>query len=190
MCAAMRKTLSTWVVALALLGATNALATASFANRSLGLGLSGFALLGDTRAGIDWGLPITLEGGIYLDNGFEAYLRIPFLLAYQKVGVLADGSGGVVIGTGGNLGLRYLFLQESIRPYVFLEFAGLYYFRPDTGAYANNFFLGPGAGVGVDFFVTDSVSLGARGYTDLFITLNPTLLTFAVGGGINFTTYF
>jgi hypothetical protein len=53
----MRKTLSTWVLVAGLIVSTNAFATASFANRSIGLGVSGFTILGDSTAvGIDWGV--------------------------------------------------------------------------------------------------------------------------------------
>lgn len=187
----MRKTISTWVLVVGLLGATEAMASASFANRNLGLGVSGFGILGaGSSIGIDWGVPITLEGGFYIDSGFEVFLRIPLMFAYQKFGVTRDGGPGIVIASGGQFGIKYMFLEESIRPYVTLHLAGLYFIR-DAAASMNlpNFYIGPGIGVGVDFFVGESVSLGARAYLDMYVTLNVPP-NFALGAGACATTYF
>ena len=118
-CRAMAKKLSTWVLVVGLLCGTQAFASASFANRNLGLGVGGFGIVGNSTAvGIDWGVPITLEGGFYIESGFEVFLRIPLLFAYQKFGVTADDGPGIVIASGGQFGLKYMFLEESIRPYV------------------------------------------------------------------------
>lgn len=188
----MRKTLSTWVVVAGLLAASEASASASFANRSLGLGVSGFGMLGagTTGVGIDWGIPITLEGGLYIESGFEVFLRIPLLFAQQKFGFNSPDGKGIVIASGGQFGIKYMFVEESIRPYVTLHLAGLYFVR-DAMQSANlpNFFLGPGIGAGVDFFVADSISLGARAYLDMYVTLNVPP-NFALGAGIAATTYF
>ncbi|MFT3707191.1 MAG: hypothetical protein QM817_05925 [Archangium sp.] len=186
----MRKTLSLWVLVAGLAVSSNAFATASFANRNLGLGVSGFAVFGDTTAmAIDWGVPITLEGGLYLESGFELYLKIPLLFARQKFGVTADNGPGIVIASGGQFGARYLFLEESIRPWVGIHLSGIYFVRDAAAVQLPNFFIGPGTAVGVDFFVSDSISLGVKGYFDMFVTLNKNP-TFAAGGGAYATTYF
>jgi outer membrane protein len=186
----MRKTLSTWVLVVGLLGASEAFASASFANRNLGLGVSGFGILGSgSSVGIDWGVPITLEGGLYIESGFEVFLRIPLLFAYQKFGVTKDGGPGIVIGSGGQFGIKYMFLEESIRPYVTLHLAGLYFIRDAAATMLNNFYIGPGVSVGVDFFVGESISLGVRGYLDMFVTLNVPP-NFSLGAGACATTYF
>ncbi len=189
----MAKKLSTWVLVVGLLGATEAFASASFANRNLGLGVSGFGILGSGSQGsigIDWGIPITLEGGFYIESGFEVFLRIPLLFAYQKFGVTPGGGGGIVIASGGQFGLKYMFLEESIRPYVTLHLAGLYFIRDAASVMGlPNFFLGPGIGVGLDFFVGESISIGARAYLDMYVTLNVPP-SFALGAGACATTYF
>lgn len=185
----MRKTFSLWVLVAGLVVSTNAFATASFANRNLGLGVSGFGVFGDTTAlAIDWGVPITLEGGLYLESGFELYLKIPLLFARQKFGVV-NGGPGIVIASGGQFGARYLFLEESIRPWIGIHVSGLYFVRDAMATNLNNFFIGPGTAVGCDFFVSDSISLGIKGYFDMFVTLNKDP-SFAVGGGGYATTYF
>ena len=188
----MGKKLSTCVLVVGLLGATEAMASASFANRNLGLGVSGFGIVGDSTAvGIDWGVPITLEGGFYIESGFEVFLRIPLMFAYQKFGVTANDGPGIVIASGGQFGLKYMFLEESIRPYVTLHVAGLYFIRDGAAnnGRLNNFFAGPGLGLGVDFFVGESVSLGVRSYLDMYITLNKPV-SFSLGAGACATTYF
>lgn len=187
----MAKKLSTFVLVVGLLAGTPAFASASFANRNLGLGVSGFGIVGNsTSVGIDWGIPITLEGGFYIESGFEVFLRIPLLFAYQKFGVTKDGGPGIVIASGGQFGLKYMFLEESIRPYVTLHLAGLYFIRDAAASNGlNNFFIGPGIGAGLDFFVGESVSLGARAYLDMYVTLNVPP-SFSLGGGIAATTYF
>lgn len=186
---AMRKTLTTLVLCMGLFTAAEAHATASFANRSLGLGVSGFRLLGE-ESGVDWGIPLTLEGGYYIENGFDLYLRVPLMLLYQKFGFGPDQSaGGLILATGGQFGVRYLFMEESLRPYVNLHLAGIYFFRDGAAFNLPNFFAGPGVGAGVDYFVGESISIGARAYFDLFITLNAAP-RFAIGGGINAATYF
>jgi outer membrane protein len=178
----MRKMMSLLVVCAGLIS-TSASATASFAPRELGLGVGSFALLPHGADQVSWGLPITLEAGYYVDSGFDLYLRVPLMLLQQV-------SGTTILATGGQFGLRYLFMEESIRPYVMLHLAGIYFFR-DAATQGPNFYAGPGTGVGVDFFVADSISLGIRGTADLFLTLNAKVnVLFALGGGINVTTYF
>jgi outer membrane protein len=186
----MAKKLSTCVLVVGLLAATEANASASFANRNLGLGVSGFGILGAGQSvGIDWGVPITLEGGFYIESGFEVFLRIPLMFAYQKFGVTASGGPGIVIASGGQFGLKYMFLEESIRPFVTLHVAGLYFIRDAATVMLNNFFLGPGVSAGVDFFVAESISLGVRTYLDMYWTLNLPP-NFALGAGACVTTYF
>jgi outer membrane protein len=186
----MAKTTSMLVLSAGLLLAGEVGAAAgSFANREVGLGVSGFALLPTGADLVSWGLPITLEGGFYLENSLSLYLRVPLMLLQQKQGFGPNGeSPGTIVATGGQFGLRYLFLEEAIRPYLMLHLAGLYLFR-DSARYGPNFYAGPGAGFGIDFFVAESVSLGLRATADLYITLNAPVL-FSLGGGAYVTTYF
>lgn len=186
----MAKSLSTCVLVVGLLAASEASASASFANRNLGIGVSGFGILGaGNSTGIDWGVPITLEGGFYIESGFEVFLRIPIVFAQQKFGVGPSGGPGIVIASGGQFGLKYMFLEESIRPYVTLHLAGLYFIRDAATVMLNNFFIGPGISTGLDFFVGESISLGVRAYLDMYVTLNVPP-SFALGAGAAATTYF
>lgn len=61
-------------------------ATASFANRELGIGVAGFTIMPSAAEDVKWGLPITLEGGYYIDSGFMAYLRVPLMILQNDDG--------------------------------------------------------------------------------------------------------
>jgi len=182
----MRKTVTTIVLALGILAAAPAQAgTGSFANRSLGLGFGAFKFMGENEL-ISWGMPITLEGGYYLESGFDLYLRVPFMLLYQSAFVTSSGGPGMVFATGGQFGARYLFLEEELRPFLGLHLSGIYIFRDSA---FGNFFFGPGAAGGLEYFVGESVALGGRVYFDMFININQPL-RFALGGQVYVSTYF
>ncbi len=188
---ALPKVLCPLLLAFSLAWASPAHASASFANRSLGLGLSGFKFIGDGDL-VDFGLPISLEGSYYIDSGFVLFLNASVTFFYQRKFVLPGGEGGLVLGGGGQVGLRYLFLEENIRPFVDLYAAVLGIGRDETlqgTGTAPKVFGGPGVAAGVDFFVAESISVGPRAFVDLFITLNfPP--RFALGGQVNVATYF
>lgn len=169
-------------------------ASASFANRSLALAFSAFKLVGDDGL-VDFGLPLSLEGAIYIDNGFEVFLRAAAAIFYQQQFVGPNPGPGFVWGGGGQVGSRYLFLEETWRPYAEVHLAVLGIGRNDqaaAGTEASNapkVFVGPGAGVGLDVFVSDSISVGGRGFFELYITLNSPP-RYAFGGGLRVATYF
>jgi len=175
--------------------ATPAAANASFANRSLGLSFSAFKLVGDDGL-VDFGLPLALEGSFYVENGFVLFLNVAAAIFYQKQFVGAANQGGFVWGGGGQVGARYLFLEENVRPYAELHLAVLGIGKAAGGAEDNmavtnapKVFAGPGAAVGVDYFAGDSVSIGVRGFFDLYITLIAAP-RYSFGGGLNVATYF
>ncbi len=162
-------------------------AQAQFANRSFGGGVSFVKFIGgDAATGVNFAVPLTLEGSLYIENGFDLYAQVPLMIVDVASGADRPGHGaGQVFGTGAHLGARYLFLQESIRPFVGLELASFVLITaPDPKV-----FFGPGASAGLDWFVSDTISVGARGFFDLFFELNlPVRPTF--GGGLNFAAYF
>ena len=187
----MRKTLRFAVMAAVLCSAAPSFAQ-NFANRSLGLSVSVQKLFGGSFIGPDLIVPIALEGGMYLESGFELYLRPQFFITHVNAGApRSDGSigGGIVVGGGGQFGVRYLFLEETIRPYVGLHLSVLILgTKPVLGA------PGVGANVGCDFFVSDSVSLGVRVPVDLFLGFNvngkDVVANVGIGGTVYATTYF
>jgi outer membrane protein len=164
----------------------------SFANRGVGLGVGYMRIFkGDTSEVPDFAIPLWLEGNFYAENGFDVYVRIPLALANVKTGLATASGGGLVVATGGQLGIRYLFLEESIRPFVSLHLSGLYVIRPVGGSIdiGSNLLIGPGVGAGVEFFVGESVSLQPRGFFDWFIALNEPQ-RFSLGFSLSVSTYF
>jgi outer membrane protein len=178
-------------LALSLLLATSAHAT-SFANRGLGLGVGFMKLFTDDSSVPEFAVPLWLEGSYYAENGFDVYVRIPLALASVKIGAPTASGAGLVVATGGQFGVRYLFMEETVRPFVSLHLSGIYVIRPtqqgviDVGS---NLLAGPGVGAGVEYFVGDSVSLQLRGFFDWFIALN-TPQRFSLGGTLTASTYF
>jgi hypothetical protein len=188
----MRKTVALLLALSVFSFAPSALASASFANKNLGLGIGYTKFLGDLASvsGIltDWAVPLTLNGGFYIESGFEAYLRIGALFMFQKTGLGADGTGsGVLVGLGGQFGARKLFLEENIRPYVGIHFAG---FGAAKEGQPVAFLPGVGTTGGVDFFVGESISLGVQVTADVYLSLVPVVARVSIGGGGVFTTYF
>jgi outer membrane protein len=151
-------------------------AHAQYANRSFGVGLS-------VNNAIEPAL--TLEGSVYIESGFDIYLRIPLTILSTPSGAATVSGSGQVYGTGASLGVRYLFLEERIRPYVGLQISTQVLFTQPLVDY----YFGPGATVGCDFFVTDFLSLGVRGSYDMFVDLNRPL-RHNFSGGISVTTIF
>lgn len=163
-------------------------AHAQFANRSLGGGLGFIKLFGGSSSagvtGVDFAVPLTLEGSLYIESGFDIYIHIPVMLVNVTAGADTPSGRGLIFGSGGHLGVRYLFAEETLRPYVGIEVAGMVLITKSPVV-----FVGPGAVVGVDYFVADTVSIGARAFFDLFIELNVPPRP-AIGGGIAAAAYF
>ena len=182
----MRKRLGGWIAVLGMLVAGEA--HAQFANRSLGAGVGYVKLFGGSSVtgatGVDYALPLTLEGSLYIENGFDIFARVPLMLVSVTSGAATASGAGLVFGTGGHLGVRYLFSEENLRPYAGIELAGYVLLAQTTVV-----FIGPGVVAGVDYFIADTVSIGARGFFDLFIELNVPLRP-ALGAGASVAVYF
>lgn len=161
----------------------SATAHAQFANRHIGIELAPMRF---TDADVTTGLMAVLDGAWYLDNGFEIGLRVPLAM------FLTTQASKQLLGTGGQLYARYLFLQESIRPWVGLELDVLYIFRDNPGKSTNTqVFAGPGASVGLEYFLTNEVSIGARTMFTLYFGVNNSSpLRPAYGGTISGQVYF
>jgi outer membrane protein len=160
----MRKTRLGLVFTAALLAAGQA--HAQFANKHIGFELGAIKF---TDRELKVGLAAQLEGNIYIENGFDVGLRVPFVLFLTTV------ANRQRFGVGGQLYVRYLFSEESFRPWASLELDVLGIVRENDASISNGqqqVFWGPGASAGLDYFVGDSVSLGARGFFTLYIALN------------------
>jgi outer membrane protein len=160
---------------------------ASFANRGVGLGLGAVRVFGQDPSVPDAVFPLWLEYAAYVENGFEVFGRVPVALAGVRVGADTPDGRGLVLASGLQLGVRYLFLEEGIRPFVSLHLGGLIVVR--QAALGDNVLTGPGVGAGLEVFVVSSVSLQARVFADWYVTLNAPQ-RFSVGATLTASTYF
>lgn len=139
-------------------------AHAQYAPHSLGLGPHLTTVVG-SRA-VMWG--VSIEYSKYLESGFEVFGRVPVLITDVPVGADTESGAGRVFSTGLSLGVRYLFVEDgSVRPWVGLQLGGVV-----LGTTPVSWFLGTGLSVGVDWVLSESWSLGARGIYDVFVDLN------------------
>lgn len=139
-------------------------AHAQYAPHSLGAGPHLATVVGSRS--LMWGL--SLEFSNYLDSGFEFFGRVPLLIAETPVGAETTSGAGRVFATGASAGVRYLFLEGMVRPWVGLQLGGVVLVtQPQV-----TWFLGAGATLGLDWVLSESWSVGARGVYDVFVDLN------------------
>ncbi len=141
------------------------IAHAQYANRSLGIGVQASSSIAHSPL-----LALTLDFSLYIENGFDLFIRFPFSMTHVPVGADTPSGAGDIFATGGSIGVRYFFLEETLRPWVGIQLSGLVLVtKPDV-----TWFVGPGASAGVDYFFTDSIAAGLRGSYDFFAMLNET----------------
>lgn len=139
-------------------------AHAQFANRSVGFSL-GYLQLNDNI--INRGFPVGLMGTAYLEDGWEATVRVHgFIVTLQLTGLQA-------FAVDGGLGIRYLFLQEQFRPYVGLELSYFQLLGDAAGGLLN--YVGASPAVGFDFMLGPQLSLGPRAQVNVYWMLNRNL---------------
>ncbi len=178
---------ATWLSTLALgLVLWASQAQAQYANRALGGGVGLIGLTGgDTSSQLTFPtIPIYLEGHLYIENGFDLFIHIPGMIVSTKINAPTSTGEGLVFGTGGDLGVRYLFMEESVRPWAAVYLTGLVVFRSDTVV-----MVGPGGAVGLDYFINDSTSIGLRAFFNLYLELNAAP-TFGPGGALSVAFWF
>lgn len=152
-------------------------AQAQFANRSIGLSAGYLSLTPD--AGIDQGIPLSFDASLYIEGGFDFVASVPLMILREP------GTGRQVIGMAPSTGIRYLFSEESVRPYVEADLSYLHVFRPE----GTTNFVGIGPSAGIDVFVGDTVSVGLRGVYTFYLALN-TPVTSSFGALAGLKTYF
>jgi outer membrane protein len=166
---AMRSLLHALGLAVALFVA--APAHAQFENRSIGLS-AGYMSFNDT-ASLGSTAFLGFDASHYIESGFE-------LVSLTKLAFPLDPvSGKRVIGLAPSLGIRYLFMEESIRPYVGADLSYLHVFKPQAGLG----FVGVGPNAGVELFVSDSISLGARAQFNAYLSLEERVQTSLIVSG-------
>jgi outer membrane protein len=171
----MRTLLCALGLAVALLGASPA--HAQFSNRSLGLSL-GYMDFNRT-GGLSGGYFLGLDASTYIESGFD-------LVSLTKLSFPKDpATGKRVVGLAPSVGIRYLFMEESFRPYAGVDISYLFVFKTDSTPQ----YVGLGPNLGFDYFITDTVSLGLRGQYSFYIALNEhtqTSLNISVGAAAYF----
>src|SRR3954471_592570 len=85
-------------------------AKAQFANKSLGLGVGYMGL--NFENVVDRGLPLGLEGTLYIENGFDLVAHAYAMLLNSPL------FNQQYVGVYGAAGVRYLFSEEQLRPYL------------------------------------------------------------------------
>lgn len=152
-------------------------AHAQFANRSIGLSL-GYLDLNNAES-VENGIPLGLNASLYIENGFDLTLNFQVMLLREKI------SERQVIGIAPATGIRYLFSEENVRPYLGADLSFLYIF----GIATTQGFVGLGPNAGIDIFLSDNVSIGAKGIFNVYVSLNAPVQT-SLGATANIATYF
>jgi outer membrane protein len=151
----------------ALLLLTAAPAKAQFANWGLGLAV-GYDFI--WKENILLGVPIGLRGSYYVDQGFELTAAVNF--QYLRSSVANKDAYGILP----QVGFRYLFLQETIRPYVGADLDYWHIFANPAAGGVDLFkgvdLVGIGPKAGCEFFTSDSFSLGVEANAGFFFALN------------------
>ena len=152
-------------------------ASAQFANKSAGLHV-GYTGLGDRLQKIERSIPIGLYSTLYIESGFDSFGSFDVMIMRDPI------VGADFIGLAGSIGIRYLFMEESLRPYAGLAVSYLHLFW--TG---EQNFAGPAAIAGFDYFVTESISVGVKGegFAYLMINVQP-IIGFGIKAAV--ATYF
>lgn len=164
------------ITSLALLGARSAHAQVPEA----GLGLVvGYASVNRAVAGIAHAFPFSLQGTLYLDRRLELIAELPVQL------LRLDGRSGVVVGIAPSLGIRYLFWDELIRPYLGLQLGYLRLFDIDG---ASNF-VGPALNLGIEVLATETVAIGVRSQFNIWAAPGTSALM-SFGSYLTATRYF
>ena len=146
--------------------------------RSLGVSL-GLISVNGAVAGISREYPFGIDGSLYLDRGFELLAHLTVVLMRQP------DRGRSVVGIAPALGLRYLFWEELIRPYVGASLGYQHIFSIDESSN----FVGAGANSGLEVLATETVAVGLRTQLNAWVSPGASVVT-SFGALINCAVYF
>ena len=166
-------------------------ARAQFANHSLGLETAGVYVANPDALNSTQGVKQTVGSGgqigidatLYIDGGFDFYIRV--LVGIHQSDRCNGLQGCQVVGVVPALGFRYLLLEDTIRPYLGLTVGYLAFF---TAEYDSRFAISPMGGV--EFFISDSFSIGPQIEYHLMLELNQKEPAHAVIGVVRMGWYF
>ena len=151
-------------------------AHAQFANRSLGLSV-GYMRLGINN--LDWGVPIGIDASVYIESHFD--------LVFHAYGMVLNDPvlGRQFVGVYGATGVRYLFNEETIRPYAGLDLGYFQTFLRDPNANL----VGLTPNLGLEWMAGDTWSIGVRGQFTGYFMLNQPVQT-STGLHLQLSTWF
>jgi outer membrane protein len=154
-------------------------AQAQFANHSISLS-GGYQTFSGDQIVVGSGYPLTLGSTLYVEGGWEATADFAFLILNTAVQPRQQA-----IGIAPAVGMRYLLMQETLRPWLGLDVSYLHVFADVA---ASNF-VGVGPKAGVDYFLTDTVSVGVRANYVFYLMLNAPLHR-AAAANVVFSAWF
>lgn len=147
------------------------LARAQFANHSIGLEVGGLYIANPSAQNIGSGGGIGIDSTLYIESGFDLVFRVLLTINRQWQ------PEANVIGILPTVGFRYLFSEDTIRPYLGLSLA---YLGMLTGA-ADTSHVNVVPTAGVEFFVSNNTALSIQAEYHLIIALNSPLEHAIVG---------
>lgn len=146
-------------------------ARAQYANHSIGFE-AGYLFV-DPLIQVGSGPDLGIEGTIYLDNGFELYLRVVAGI-HDDLAVFPVQKA---IGIFPALGVRYLFTQEALRPYLGLSVSFMHFF----GDNLPSALFGVSPNAGLEYFFQANTAVGLQAEYHRILALNePSGNAFAV----------
>lgn len=150
-------------------------AQAQFANKSLGLEV-GLLDLGGLSSGYNkLAIPLALNGSLYLESHWELTAHLGGLFYQLPAGPKPNRAA-----LDGAIGVRYLFLEETFRPYIGFGITPLWLVGASASADGAStglavdapLYLGLYASAGMEYFVGTSVSLGLKLQYSEYASLN------------------
>lgn len=162
------------VVVTALLGPE---ALAQYQNRGIGLNLGMLSITHDSPVSL--AVPVGLHASTYFDSNVEGTVHTTFMLSQVQVPVTT------ALGFNIQLGARYLFFTDALRPYAGLQVTYMHLFVREVQFQ----FGGIGPNLGFDYFFNDAWSVGLRGQFNAILQLDRPI-GFSVGGALEVTTWY
>jgi outer membrane protein len=136
-------------------------ARGQFANHSIGFA-AGYAVI-DPQVRAGSGLVLGVESTLYLEAGFDLYFRV---LAGIHKDLVSDTNA---VGFFPGIGIRYLFSEDFVRPYVGVGLAFMHFFASanlPSALFAASPFLG------IEYFFDNNAAVGIQGEYQRILVLN------------------
>lgn len=147
-------------------------AHAQFANHSIGFEAAGVFVANPDAQNVGSGGQVGIDATLYIESGVELYFRALVGIHHAMPSACIDSAGHMnvngceVVGVIPAVGFRYLFSEESVRPYLGLTLGYLAFF---TSTYDSRFSISPMGGL--EFFVSENFSVGIQAEYHLMLEL-------------------